>query len=277
MANPTPSQTLVTVNPRPKFLFFGMTWCPHCIYFAKGQKDQSGKEIMAPQWPIMLADKELNSKVDLQHIEWNHKDKDGAGRPMKVIPRPPGYDFINAGPMFELEAGKDASGNSVGVIFAGGPRSAADLKKWILNQLATNPLFKSRGPIVTQQQQPRTPAAVATNKHAGHNHATPAAATTAPSQPRPNNMVGNKSAPSPVQSTPPKQVSGADKLRAAMANQQQQASSVKTPVSPPVAAGIPPATTGSKKVNLQTPTSGGKTNFTYRQAGTTTRIVANLN
>jgi hypothetical protein len=258
MATPTPSQTLVTVHPKPKFVFFGMTWCPHCVYFAKGQKDASGKQIMAPQWPIMLADNELKNRVELIHHEWNHKAEDGAGRKMTVIPRPPGYDFINAGPMFLLEAGKDGSGNGIGNIFAGGPRSAADLKKWIFNQLATSPLFQKKGPVVSQQQKSVLPTA------------------TAPS--RPKNMGNNKPAatPTPVAA---KQQTGADKLRAAMVNQQQAqaqaATRQPTVISPPAAANIPTVATNYKKVV----DNGGatKTNFTYKQAGTTTRLVANLN
>lgn len=237
-----------------------MTWCPHCIYFALGQNDPTTKKLIKPaQWPIMLADKELNSRVELVHHEWNHRDKDGAGRPMKIIPRPPGYDFINAGPMFVLEAGKDTSGNSVGVIFGGGPRDAPDLKKWIFDQMATNPLFKQKAPLVkgipVVTQQPSRP--------------TPAAASAVATS-RPNNMVGNRPTAAPVAAPIPpasKQQSGADKLRVALATQHQQPA--KTPATVPVVS--------NRKIVDNAQSAPTKTNFTYKQAGTTTRLVANLN
>ena len=139
MEEPTPIKVPTTYLKKPRFTFLGMTWCPHCIHFGDGG---GGKPA---QWPLMEADKELTAKVDLKRIEWNHREKDGKGQPMKIIPRPPGYDFANYGPFFVLEAGTatDANGKPqvVGLVYKGQDRTAAGIKTWILKQVATNPLF----------------------------------------------------------------------------------------------------------------------------------------
>lgn len=251
MEEPTPIKVPTTYHAKPRFTFLGMTWCPHCVIFGDGGQGKPA------QWPLMLADKELNAKVELKRIEWNNREKDHKGQPMKVIPRPPGYDFANYGPFFLLEAGSAVGEGGrpqmVGMIYKGQDRTAAGIKKWIFSQLASNPLFKNKGTVATVPQKSPMVASIP-NKPATNITHKPAATISQP--PR----------ATPVQTQP----SGADRLRSAIRSQGQQQQAQKTAqITPPLADNTPPSV-AQKKV---TPKVDDTPNFRYR-TGTKTRIIA---
>jgi len=117
---------------KPTFLFFKISWCGPCKTFDIGIPEKN----VPAQWPIMEADKELNSIVNLKRYEWNSMPERGAVKPLPKEYQP----LVTYGPFFFLEAGRETSGKPVGVIFRGNA-SAQALKEWITQTLATNELF----------------------------------------------------------------------------------------------------------------------------------------
>lgn len=260
MEEPTPLKVPTTYLQKPRFTFLGMTWCPHCVIFGDGGQGKPA------QWPIMLADKELNSKVELKRIEWNSKEKDHQGKPMKIIPRPPGYDFANYGPFFVLEAGtavgEGGKPQVVGMVYRGQDRTAAGIKSWILKQLSSNPLFTKKG-------NTSAPSATAPRPAITNNNNKPASVIASIPTKAANNVTTKTIATPIQQEASGSSASGADRLRSALRAQQQQQSQ-KVPPSPPVADNIPPSTVSQKKV---APKEDNTPSFRYR-TGTKTRIIA---
>lgn len=107
-----------------ELIFFKMPWCPHCVHFDVGDP-RTG---MPPQWPILQNDPALKGRVTFKRIEWNEQ----TGGKYPIMPRPKGYEFVNYGPYFWLESGKDASGRPVGSTYKG-QASPKDIASWILS------------------------------------------------------------------------------------------------------------------------------------------------
>lgn len=91
---------------------------------------------MPSQWEILLKDQQVNSMVNLKRIEWNGWEQSGP-----IVQLPKEYQgLVNFGPFFWLEAGRDASGKPVGIVFRG-QASAESVKKWITESLAKETMF----------------------------------------------------------------------------------------------------------------------------------------
>ena len=141
--------------PKAKFIFFKMPWCGHCIHFDKGIPEKG----IPPQWPIMENDAELKRICDIKKMEWNGVKERG---PLKALPAE--YNFVNYGPYFWLEAGRDASGKPVGITYRGEAK-AEILKAWIIKTIATDPAFAGvRGGQTTSEKKPKPVVAATVNR-----------------------------------------------------------------------------------------------------------------
>lgn len=109
----------------PKFIFFKMTGCGHCVHFYETpDKDTS-------EWGKLISDRELQHKVSFEMIEWGRE---------KSLTAP--YDtIVRYGPFLWLQHPTD---NANGFEFNKKgdpqvPRTADGIKKWINEKLSTNP------------------------------------------------------------------------------------------------------------------------------------------
>jgi hypothetical protein len=109
---------------KPALIFFGMPWCPHCRRFEEGG------------WKEMEKDVQLKNAVSLRKIDWNTRQ----GHPIRPLPEE--YKFVNYGPYFWLEAGRDANGKPVGLTFPTSERATYEnVKKWVASTL-NSPAWK---------------------------------------------------------------------------------------------------------------------------------------
>lgn len=149
------------MSQKPKFVFFKMLGCGHCVSFFQSPTPETST------WAQLLKDPAVSKAVDSEMIEWGGIYKDG--KLQSVIPVPTGYEKIGPegkgvtyGPFFYLhQAGKPLNG----IEMNGGkvPRDFENMKKWILSNADT---FKSKSeappprsaavaPVRKQQPRPR--------------------------------------------------------------------------------------------------------------------------
>jgi hypothetical protein len=139
---------------KPTLYFFKMPWCYHCVTFDEGRPAENGKPATRAEWPAMLNDPELNQLVSVKKVVWN-----GSADRGPLIAKPPGYEFVNYGPYFFLEAGKDEAGKPLGVTFRGDDRTAAGLKAWVKTTIATDPAF-AQAKAAAKKERITVPAAL---------------------------------------------------------------------------------------------------------------------
>ena len=157
----------MAANTKPKFVFFKMPWCGHCVIFDQGDKNRN----MPAVWPQIEADKELNSRVTCKKIVWDPK-----ATPKVALPNE--YDgIVTHGPFFWLESGVDPKTNkSIGIEYKG-ERSHKAIKEWIYKTIETDSnfkTFKSRPAVPGVNTRPTKPIPSSIPKQGqGHNPTIP--------------------------------------------------------------------------------------------------------
>lgn len=122
------------MSGKPKFVFFKMLGCGHCVQFFNNPTEETST------WAKLLKDPEVSSKVDSILIEWG-----GVYGPdrqlLSIIPVPPEYDSIGPegkgvtyGPFFYLHQDGKAQN---GIEMRNVAREFSSMKKWILSNANT--------------------------------------------------------------------------------------------------------------------------------------------
>jgi len=128
---------------KPKFLFFKMLGCGHCVtFYEKPTKETS-------VWAKLVRDKELSDKVDFVLYEWG-KSKNSDGE-VEMHQLPDKYSFVNYGPYFFLQSGADSEADmdkdttyAQGFEVSNVGRSYDEMKNWILTKLTNEPRLKAK-------------------------------------------------------------------------------------------------------------------------------------
>jgi len=138
-------------SQKPTFIFFKMLNCGHCVQFAEKPTPETSP------WAELLRDKELQAAVNFVRYDWGTEKAANGGIVQHKLPEQ--YKFVNYGPYFYMH---NASSVNNGLEFKdSGPRTPANMKKWILENLRKDPqLSASRRVEATPLPVPPTPSPV---------------------------------------------------------------------------------------------------------------------
>lgn len=119
---PTPITVCEIKYMKPNLIFF---YIPSCRY------SQSLEMI----WDILTEDTQLSQIVDMKKVAWDMNN-------MRSI-----YPFVNAVPLFLLEAGVGTNPNtqnseSVGLLYREARITGDTIKEFVLSNIESNPLFR---------------------------------------------------------------------------------------------------------------------------------------
>lgn len=133
-------------SQKPTFVFFKMLNCGHCTQFAEKPTPETSP------WAELLRDKELQAAVNFVRYDWGMEKAASGGVVQHKLPEQ--YRFVNYGPYFYMHNSQSVDN---GLEFKdSGPRTPANMKKWILENLQRDPqLAKARRVASTPLPSPQ--------------------------------------------------------------------------------------------------------------------------